>query len=281
MDNKTNHPIEPHLVRIPAGSFVIGTSDEQVTLLARHSPAARQWQEKDYFGREQPQHEIQLAGFSVARFPVTVAEFRLFLSEGAYRQQEFWGSAGWQWLRRTGRVQPDRWDDPEWPADDRWPVVGVSWYEARAYCRWLARRSDQPYRLPTEAEWEAAARGPDGRMYPWGETLDVRRCNFRDSGFGRPLIPGRYSPGGDTADGLADMVGNVSEWTMSLFRPYPIRPGDGRDDPEAAGERVIRGGSWFSPAIRARAAARGMNDPDFSDDDVGFRVAAGPSPATL
>ena len=279
MANLTSRPIEPQLAPIPGGSFVLGASDEQVSLLARNSPAARHWQEKGLFGRAQPQHEIQLAGFSIARFPVTVAEFRPFLSEGAYRQQELWGSAGWQWLRRMGRVQPVRWDDPAWPADERLPVVGVSWYEAQAYCHWLAWRTGRPYRLPTEAEWEAAARGPDGRAYPWGETFDARRCNCRDSGFGRPLIPGRYSPAGDSPYGLADMVGNISEWTMSLFWPYPIQPGDGRDDPEAAGERAIRGGSWFSPAIRARATARGMNDPHFSDDDVGFRVAAGPSPA--
>ncbi|HSG18395.1 MAG TPA: SUMF1/EgtB/PvdO family nonheme iron enzyme [Anaerolineae bacterium] len=278
MAQNKDHLIEPHLVRIPAGSFVIGANDRQVALLARRSSVARQWQVKGFFGREQPQHEVQLDRFSIARFPVSVTEFRHFLSEGAYRRQAYWGNAGWQWLERSGRTQPDQWDDPEWTADERLPVIGVNWFEARAYCRWLARRTGRPYRLPTEAEWEAAARGPEGQMYPWGETFDAGRCNCRDSELGRPVIPGRFSPAGDSPYGLADMVGNVSEWTASLFRPYPIGPGDGRDDPEAAGERVIRGGSWFSPAIRARATSRGMNDPDFSDNDVGFRVAAGPTP---
>ena len=153
-------------------------------------------------------------------------------------------------------------------------MIGVSWYEALAYCCWLAERTGRPYRLPSEAEWEAAARGPDGYEYPWGDTFDASRCNWREAGAGRPLAPGSYSPDGDSTFGLCDMAGNVSEWTRSLFRPYPTTYDDGRDDPHGRGPRVIRGGSWFSPVIRVRCTARGMNVPDFYDHDVGFRLAA-------
>jgi formylglycine-generating enzyme required for sulfatase activity len=266
---------EPELVAVPAGEYCIGLGQRQVQLLARRSPAGRKWQQRGYFRREQPAHAVRLAAFRLARLPVTVAEYRLFLADAGYERPGYWTAAGWRWLRQTGRARPAMGHDASWTSDPRLPVVGISWYEALAYSRWLADRSGQPYRLPSESEWEAAARGPDGAIYPWGDDSDANRCNCRDSGSGRPLAPGAFSPRGDSPYGLVDMVGNVSEWTMTLFRPYPTRPDDGRDDPEAGGERVIRGGSWFSPAIRARASARGYNDPDFSDHDVGFRLAAG------
>ncbi|MGD8857514.1 MAG: SUMF1/EgtB/PvdO family nonheme iron enzyme [Chloroflexota bacterium] len=276
MIQRKRAPVEPQLIPVPAGSYRIGIDERGVQLLARRSSNGRKWQERGYFGREQPAHMVVLDAFQMARTPVTVAEYRRFLADGGYSQRAHWTAAGWLWLRQTGRRQPALWHKPDCTADPRLPVVGVSWYEALAYSRWLVRRTGRPYRLPSEAEWEAAARGPDGRLYPWGDLFDVACCNSIDSGLGRPLAPGAFSPDGDSPFGLVDMAGNVSEWTMSLFRPYPIRPGDGRDDPEAAGERVIRGGSWFSPDIRARAGARGYNDANFSDHDVGFRLAAEP-----
>lgn len=271
---ENNEPIVPDMIPIPAGPYTVGTGDDQVEWLATHSSAAQRWREKGFFAREQPQHVVHLERFVIARHPVTVAEYRLFLVDSAYLNSAYWSGAGWQWLQRVGRIQPDHWGDAKWTYDERLPVVGVTWFEAQAYCRWLAARTGRSYRLPAEAEWEAVCRGVEGRLYPWGETFDARRCNCRASGLARTVTVGCFSPLGDSPFGVAGMVGNVSEWTASLFRPYPILPGDDRDDTQAAGERTIRGGSWFSPTIRARATARGMNDPDFSDDDLGFRVAA-------
>lgn len=270
-----NHLIEPHLIPVPAGSYVVGTSDEQIERLDQRSTTAWRWREKGCFRREQPQHTVRLAEFRIAKYPVTVAEFRLFLADGAYRQREHWDGAAWAWVERTGRTEPDYWHEPKWTADPRLPVVGVSWHEAVAYSHWLARKTAEAYRLPTEAEWEAVARGLAGQMYLWGEIFDANCCNSRDSGTEQTVVSDRFATTNTSPFGAVDMLGNASEWTMSLFWSYPIQNDDGRDDPEAGGERVIRGGSWSSPAIRARATARGMNDPEFSDNDLGFRLAAG------
>jgi formylglycine-generating enzyme required for sulfatase activity len=170
------------------------------------------------------------------------------------------------------RPPPAFWDDT-WAGDERLPVVGVSWYEALAYCRWLAAVMGRGYRLPSEAEWEKAARGTTGRTYPWGDQFDPGRCNTRADGPGRTLPVGGHSPGDESVYGCGEMAGNVSEWTQSLFQPYPYDAAGGREALEAEGPRVIRGGSWFKPKLRARASARGMNDPFFVDNDVGFRCA--------
>jgi len=111
------------------------------------------------------------------------------------------------------------------------------------------------------------------RRYPWGETFDAERANTRASQLHRTTPVERYSPAGDSPYGCADMAGNVSQWTLSEYRPYPYVPDDRRDDPKGEAERVIRGGAWFKPFIRARTAARGMNNPFFRDDDVGLRCA--------
>ena len=202
---------------------------------------------------------------------MTVREYRAFVDEAGYLHRQHWTPAGWRWREKTGTVKPAHWDDERWTGDDRLPVVGVSWYEAYAYCRWLSELTGRDYRLPTEAEWEKAARGADGRLYPWGDVFDASRCNTRASGVDRTTPVGQYSPRGDSLYGCADMVGNVSEWTLSQYKPYPYDADDGRDDLVGEAERVTWGGSWHTPAIRARAAARGCNDPFFTDDDLGFR----------
>lgn len=275
MTQSRSEPLEPKLIRIPAGRYQIGIDDAQVRNLAPRSSEAQRWQQKGYFSREQPAHFVQLKGFEIARYPVTAAEYRRFVSDAGYSHPDYWGHAGQQWLRQSGREHPAFWNDPDWPAGAHLPLVGVSWYESLAYCRWLAARTGRPYRLPSEAEWEAAARGPDGLLYPWGDVFEGSNCNCRGHGPGRRLAPGTMSPAGDSPFGVVDMAGNVSEWTLSQFRSYPIRLADGRDDHNATGVRVIRGGSWHSPPIRVRATARGYNDPDFCDHDVGFRLAAG------
>lgn len=130
-------------------------------------------------------------------------------------------------------------------------VVGISWYEAGAYCRWLSVETGKVYRLPTEAEWEKAARGKECWLYPWGDEFDQTQCNTRANILGRTEPVGRHSPDEDSPYGCADMVGNISEWTLSQFRPYPYVGSDGRNNEESETERVLRGGSWFQPALRA------------------------------
>jgi len=263
----------PQTIRIPAGPAVIGTSDADIARLAALSPEAAAWAVNDRFSREQPHHEIHLVAFGIARFPITVGEFRRFVESDGYTNPAYWTEHGWTWTMDAKRHRPDHWTESPWTDDDRLPVVGVSWYEATAYCRWLSAKLGASYRLPTEAEWVRAARGPDGRTYPWGERFELDRCNSRARGIGRTVPIGTDSPAGDSPFGVAEMIGNVSEWTASAFREYPYDPDDGRESDEGDGLRVTHGGSWFSPDLRCRAAARGMNDPWFTDHDLGFRIA--------
>jgi formylglycine-generating enzyme required for sulfatase activity len=270
---RERQPFDPEMVHVPAGPFLMGTSDRQVDWLARNSERAKKWRAKGHFDREQPQHTLTLPDYTIGKYPVTVGEYRAFVEAAGYLQHQYWTDTGWEW-REAGRVvKPERWDDERWTGDSRLPVVGVSWYEACAYCRWLTEATGRTYRLPTEAEWEKAARGTDGRLYPWGDEFDASRCNAQASGQKRTTPVAQYSPAGDSPYGCADMGGNVSEWTMSQYQPYPYDAHDGHHDPAGDAERVIRGGSWYKPALRARVVSRGMNDPFFRDDDVGFRSA--------
>lgn len=269
----TGKSIEPQMIRVPEGPFLMGIGDRQIDWLAQHLDWAREWREKGRFAREQPQHTVVLPGYTIARYPATVGEYRAFAVAGGYRARRYWTDAGWSWREAEGVSQPAFWDDERWTGDDRLPVVGVSWYEAHAYCCWLREATGRAYRLPTEAEWEKAARGTDGRLYPWGDAFDATRCNTRASRLGRTTPVGRYSPAGDSPTGCADMAGNVSQWVLSQYRPYPYDAADGRDDATGDAERVTRGGAWFKPVLRARTTSRGMNDPFFRDDDLGFRCA--------
>ena len=261
------------MILIPAGPFTMGTGAAEIERLTGEFELAKTWAEKGYYGREQPQHRVMLPAYLIARHPVRVGQFRAFVDAGGYRQRRCWTDAGWAWRETADRTQPDHWKDGTWTGDDRLPVVGVSWYEATAYCRWLGVETGRDFRMPTEAEWEKAARGDDGRTFPWGDRFDPDRCNVRASGLGRTLPVGRLSPAGDSPYGCAGMVGNVSEWTATRYIPYPYDAGDGRDDPAGKVERVTRGGSWHSPVLRTRTTSRGLNDPFFSDNDLGFRCA--------
>ncbi len=261
------------MVLIPAGPFTMGTGLAEIERLAAEFEMARAWAEKGRFGRERPQHVVMLPAYWIGRHAVTVGQYQAFVEAGGYHQRRHWTEAGWAWREATGRSQPDHWDDDTWTGDERLPVVGVSWYEGAAYCRWLSVETGRGLRLPSEAEWEKAARGEDRRIFPWGDHFEVTRCNVRAGGLEQTVPVGHFSPAGDSPYGCAEMVGNVSEWTLTRYAPYPYDAGDGRDDPAGEAERVTRGGSWHSPMLRARTASRGMNDPHFTDNDLGFRYA--------
>jgi formylglycine-generating enzyme required for sulfatase activity len=192
-------------------------------------------------------------GFFINRYPVTNAEYRRFVEAGGYGKREYWSDEGWQRKQREKWTEPRYWDHTKWNQPDQ-PVVGVSWYEAEAYARWAGGR------LPTEVEWEKAARGVDGRQYPWGDGFDPSKCNTRESGIGKTTPVGEYSAKGDSPYGAADMAGNVWEWCADWY-----------DENEDA--KVLRGGSWSYYRWVARCPYRTGNDPRPRLDLVGFRVS--------
>jgi formylglycine-generating enzyme required for sulfatase activity len=259
------------MIRIDAGPFTMGTGKLEISLIETQDDQAKEWKIKDRFSREQPQHNISLKTYSISKYPVTVGEYRKFLNAKGYQKREYWTEAGWLWVQSNNREQPDYWHELKWTWDDKLPVIGVSWYEAMSYCHWLSENTRKKIRLPTEAEWEKAARGTDKRIYPWGNKFDVQICNIRLSGKNKTIPVDKTNPSSDSPYGCSDMAGNASEWTLSEFKPYPYNGKDGRNEIRGEKLRVIRGGSWYKPQIRARVSARGMNDPFFADNDVGFR----------
>lgn len=205
-------------------------------------------------------HQLYLEAFYIAKYPITNAQYKRF-------------------VEATGHKAPDHWARGSIPAGkDDHPVVNVSWYDARAYCQWLEDETAYVVRLPTEAGWEKAARGTDGREYPWGDEFDKDRCNTEKSGIWDTTPVAKYSPQGDSPYGVADMAGNVWEWTGSLYKDYPYDANDGREDLEEVGARVVRGGAFYRNLRFVRCACRDWNLPNLRSDHFGFRAAASPRP---
>jgi formylglycine-generating enzyme required for sulfatase activity len=229
-------------------------------------------------------------GFKLSRYPVTVAQFEAFIEAGGYGtgsaeapRPEWWTQAGWAWRLKEKRERPDDYDAIFQTPNH--PRVGVSWYEAHAFARWLHQHrvalgvpADWHIRLPWEAEWERTARGTDGRIYPWGSEPPEGRCNFA-SQIGHTSAVGLF-PAGDAVEGagrIADLAGNVWEWCATRWRKN-YEDYEQRVDNSAAGEddRVVRGGAWFNDAVLVRGACRSRFRPDDRLDDLGFRLAASP-----
>jgi formylglycine-generating enzyme required for sulfatase activity len=260
-------PDEPLLgfVEIPAGDFVMGSDPEQ-----------DEWA----FPDEEPVHTLHLPRYYLARYPVTKAQFRVFVAEREYRPSDPNCLLG----------PPDH------------PVTRLTWNDAMAYCAWLGERILDLKRLPpdlaqvlrqdgwrltlpSEAEWEKGARGQDGRIFPWGNPAVGGRANSQEADLNKTTPVGSF-PAGASPYGLLDMSGNAWEWTRSLwgmnpeapYYRYPYDFGDGRENLEASEKvcRVFRGGGYLNGLRYLRCASRGGGDPTERDRDIGFRLAITP-----
>lgn len=320
----------PPFVPIPGGHYPIGD-------------------DKSGYADEKPAHEVEIAPFDMAVYPVTNAEYRLFMDAGGYENEQWWeteaaqawlrGETGnksraqdyrviypilqgmtveainelqyssdtiegliwlksltpdrleqWleeQFLRAEFKKKPEFWDDSRFNHPSH-PVVGICWFEARAYCAWFSAQTGERYGLPTEVEWEAAARGngktsavaglqteppgvAQGRVYAYGNTFDPTQCNTFETHLRRTTPVGVF-PRGRTPEGIADLSGNIWEWTTTIWgenlqQPtfaYPYNANDGREDfDDGTARRVVRGGSWPNNLNLARAPYRDRNHPDF------------------
>jgi len=249
--------IEPQMVRVPAGTFLMGSTDEQV------QQAIKDGLEKEYIAWECPQHKVEISEYSIGKYPVTNAEYQTFVQEESY-------------------TPPQYWDGDKYPQEKGdHPVVNVSWDETVAYCEWLSKKTNKTYRLPTEAEWEKAARGEDERLYPWGDDFDPNKLNSLEGGRNDTTPVGQYSPDGDSPYGCVDMAGNVWEWCADWFdeKEYKRRAETMVKDPIGPGKgnaHVMHGGSFFDYFRFARCPYRYRNNPLDRYKDVGFRVARSP-----
>lgn len=222
--------------------------------------------------REKPIHEVQVDGFWLARHPVTNGQYRQFIEASGYTKQRYWTAEGWQTRQTNKWTEPRYWRETKWNGTQQ-PVVGVSWYEAKAFCAWAAEATGESIRLPTEAEWEKGSRGINARTYPWGEARpNDELCHFnQDSRKGSTKTVGQFSPQGDSPYGCADMGGNVWDWTADWFLPYPGNNKQG--DHYGKKYRVVRGGSWNDRRNGMRCAFRFWLVPVNGLNDVGFRCA--------
>jgi formylglycine-generating enzyme required for sulfatase activity len=231
-----------------------------------------------------PVATITLEGFWIAKYPITVQQYRQFKQEGGYDQKQYWTPNGWAWQQKQKRTQPLLWGEERFNGNSQ-PVIGVTWYEATAFAKWLttALANSLPQgaciRLPTEAEWEAAA-GYDVNghrtPYPWGEEKPTReRAVFNDNSKSKPQAPFPVGerPAGAAGCGAQDMVGSVWEPTCSSHAGYPAKSQQVETDfSTSSGDVPWRGGSWWSELDIIRCAVRIRGYPDSDYYDLGFRV---------
>ncbi|MGB8645523.1 MAG: formylglycine-generating enzyme family protein [Anaerolineae bacterium] len=246
-------------VRVAAGEFLMGSSGA----------------DKSARANEKPQHMVYLDEYFIGKYPVTVVQFAAFVQATGYEpmpeKHGDWQSPG----------------GPESETRGNHPATFVNWEDAVAFCEWASRVTGRTVRLPTEAEWEKAARGTDGRLYPWGNTFDSDLLNRRPAFKGDSMPVGSH-PGGASPYGALDMLGNVSEWcadryAADYYKNSPLQNPTGPDvaHEDAEHQRVVRGGSFDIIQGYARCAYRDNYFPYLRDDFQGFRVAVSLAPNTL
>jgi formylglycine-generating enzyme required for sulfatase activity len=261
-------------VYVAGGEFVMGSSDHEVDLAralcvqySRDPNTARAACQRTAFENEQPSRRVRLAGFWIDRTEVTVGQYRRCVDDGACTPP----------VRLDSATRDTYFDDPGYRD---YPVVWVDQGQATSYCAWAGGR------LPTESEWEYAARGPDSLLFPWGDVFDGSRLNYCDAsctaGPNDPSVDDGYPntapagsfPAGASWWGALDLAGNVREWVADWYGLYPIGPQTNPTGPPVGDARIPRGGSWLDTPDDVRSTNRGANAVDYARHKVGFRCAA-------
>ena len=213
---------------------------------------------------EAPGHRVELPAYCIDRLPVTNAQYKQFVDSTKHAPPES------ILIKSNAFPDPELWRGADFPAAiASQPVVNVTWLSAQAYCHWQSKR------LPTEAEWERAARGTDGRLYPWGNTPpDPARAWFGKRWQSTETLKNVGSfPNSASPQRVEDMAGNIWQWTSSIYRSSPYQESDAREDVGSPGERVLRGGSWYSLAPQLKATERWSYPPHGAEPLIGFRCA--------
>ena len=243
------------MVLIPAGEFIRGTDSEGANT------------------DQKPAHQVYLDAFYIDKYEVTNAEYEEFILAGGYKKREFWTEEGWNFIQKF-QFDADEWHQIETPlqygensvsTDPNHPVIGVSWYEANAYAAWAGKR------LPTEAEWEKAARGTDERIYPWGNEMDFSKLSYFSHIIKLQAV-GSF-PEGASPYGVMDLAGGVWEWCADWYDDsyYPQSPGRNPTGPDKGEYRVLRGGGWDSIRLQLRCSYRYYEPAGRRTYNVGFR----------
>ncbi len=241
--------------------------------LTRRIPGGYYRMGSRFHPREDPPHTVYVAEVEMAHIPVTVSQYKVFLDSRPEKQKNWWSEAGWAWLQgqadgwgRENRLLPDAWEiQLNRPIH---PVVGITAFEAEAYCAWLSVQRKKAIRLPTEEEWEFAARSDDGRPFPWGEEFEPGLANTLE-GEKNDTVEAASTPGDASPFGLMDMAGNVEQWTASGYTPLA-----GEACPSGT-MRVARGGSFNDTAYGARTSCRHAYPPGYFYPFLGFRLVVG------
>ncbi len=236
-------------IKIPAGKVTLKTE--------------KGWS-KNYIPEGKTQ-TFDVPAFEIAKYPLTNAQFAPFIKAGGYTEAKWWTAAGLEVRKAVNWTEPRYWQDSKWNQPDH-PVVGVSWYEAVAYCLWLSEITGERIHLPTEQEWQRAAQGDTNRAYPYGEKFDKARCNFNTSGT-TPVTQYEGKDKGDSPFGVVDMSGNVWEWCVTAYE-------SGTNDLDGTDVRILRGGSWGDVNEgNLRADYRLRSNPQGRSDLRGLRLA--------
>jgi len=241
------------------------------------------------YSNELPQHQVTLSAYSIGKYEVTRGQYLQFINAGGYSYPHCWSALGLDWLEDHPRTQPNCWaEHQDWHSDggfdqtNDYPVVGLTYHEAEAFCNWAG------VTLPTEAQWEKAARwdGASPRVYPWGSVWDKEKCNNNDDSLYTPgtkyrtVEVGSY-PAVVSYYGCLDMAGNVTEWCKDWYGSsyYSTPPTGGWIDPQGpatSSSRVLRGGDWSMPQDGMRCAYRYHYAPGYENNRFGFRVVRQP-----